>query len=165
MTPTQYNRKGVHNLTIQDAMNDGARGPYLGALLDNCHSQQQLGFPKVKATLMGWPDRQLRAEQRKMLKASFGMFGHNAKKMLVLIEAEIAARKRAAWMTPAQYIEALRKLGLTPYAAALYIGISIRQSLRYASGESKIPGPVAKLIRMMLKEAKSNPQLWPPTVT
>ena len=50
-------------------------------------------------------------------------------------------------MTSASYIEALRKLGLTPYAAAPVIGVSIRQSLRYASGDTPIPEVVAKLVR------------------
>ena len=75
--------------------NEGARGPYVGAFLDNCQSQEDLGFPKAKLMLMGWPNRQLWNEQREMLKASFGIFGNNAKKMLTLIEAEMAAREAA----------------------------------------------------------------------
>ena len=71
----------------------GQRGPYLGAFLDNSHSQELAGFPKAREVLKGWTDAQLEKEQREELKASFGaMFGHNAKKMLALIEAEIAAR-------------------------------------------------------------------------
>lgn len=72
---------------------DGARAPYIGCTLDNCHAQEQLGFPKAKVALMGFTNAELECEQREMLKASFGrMFGHNAKKMLALIEAEMAAR-------------------------------------------------------------------------
>lgn len=70
-----------------------ARASYAGAFLDNCHAQELAGFPKARAKLVGWPDEQLERERREMLKASFDrMFGHNAKKMLVIIEEEIAVR-------------------------------------------------------------------------
>ena len=57
-------------------------------------------------------------------------------------------------MTAKQYVAALERFDLTPYAAAPVIGVSIRQSLRYASGESAVPESVAKLLRAMaiLKE-------------
>jgi hypothetical protein len=61
--------------------------------LDNCLSQEEAGFPKAKATLSACSDDDLRREYHQTLKDSFGaMFGHNAKKMLVLVEAEIARR-------------------------------------------------------------------------
>jgi hypothetical protein len=60
-------------------------------------------------------------------------------------------------MSPTQYIEALRELGLTPYGGARHIGVSIRQSLRYASGKTEIPEPVAKLITMMIATKRETP--------
>jgi hypothetical protein len=58
------------------------------------------------------------------------------------------ARKPA--MSAKQYVSALAKLGkagLTPYAAAPVLGISVRQSLRYAA-DGRVPATVAKLVRM-----------------
>lgn len=56
-------------------------------------------------------------------------------------------------MTPAQYTAALRKLGLTvaSKATAETLGVAIRQSMRYASGEQPVSAPVAKLLRAMVK--------------
>lgn len=76
------------------ASDAGARAPYSGAFLDNSHSEEQKGYPKARSQLMGWSDEQLEKERRENLKGSFNqMFGMNAKKMLDVIEAEIAARK------------------------------------------------------------------------
>jgi hypothetical protein len=64
----------------------------------------------------------------------------------------MAARKPAMTMT--EFRQALRSLGMTPYRAAPYLGVSIRQAHRYASGETGVPGPVAKVVRELLKAAK-----------
>jgi hypothetical protein len=53
-------------------------------------------------------------------------------------------------MTPAQYTVQLQELGLTPYAAGPVLGISRRQSIRYAQGDSVIPEVVAKLVKAMV---------------
>lgn len=50
-------------------------------------------------------------------------------------------------MTQLQYLAALHKLKLTPYAAAKVLGISLRQSHRYASGEQSVKETVARLLR------------------
>ena len=56
-------------------------------------------------------------------------------------------------MTTAQYLAALKKLGLTPSGqqTAEALGLSLRQCQRIASGDSGVPGPVDKLLRFMLK--------------
>ena len=57
-------------------------------------------------------------------------------------------------MTTAQYLAALRKLGLTPSSklAAEALGVSLRQAQYYAAGRP-IPAPVAKLLRLMVDVA------------
>lgn len=53
------------------------------------------GYPRCKAVLAETSDEQLEKDRYENLKASFGsLFGHNAKKLLVLIESEIERRKR-----------------------------------------------------------------------
>lgn len=52
-------------------------------------------------------------------------------------------------MTPAQYLNALDKLGYNAYTAHTVLGISLRQSFRLASGESAVPEPVARLLHML----------------
>ncbi len=54
-------------------------------------------------------------------------------------------------MTKDQYLKSLHKLNLTPYGAAAVLGISIRQSHRYASGEQAVSAPVAKLLACYLE--------------
>jgi hypothetical protein len=58
-------------------------------------------------------------------------------------------------MTTAQYLKALRALGLTPAskATATALGLSLRQAQRIAAGESKVPGPVAQLLACLLKRS------------
>jgi peptidase E len=58
-------------------------------------------------------------------------------------------------MTKTQYLKALSALNLTPYSAAPYLGISIRQSHRYASGEQPVAEPIALLLAMYLKHGLS----------
>lgn len=51
-------------------------------------------------------------------------------------------------MTPKQYVANLKKLGLSVYASGPILGISMRQSQRYASGETEIPATIAKLLEI-----------------
>ena len=59
-------------------------------------------------------------------------------------------------MTPTQYREAIKALGLSQERAGDWLGIGKRTSQNYALGESRIPEPVAKLLRIMI-ELKLNP--------
>jgi hypothetical protein len=54
-------------------------------------------------------------------------------------------------MSADEYTRALEKMGWTPYAAALPLGISLRQSHRYASGNQPVKPAVARLLRMYLR--------------
>ena len=55
-------------------------------------------------------------------------------------------------MTTKQYLAALKTLGLTPASlkTAAAIGLSPRQARRVAAGESHVPEPVAKLLRLVI---------------
>lgn len=57
-------------------------------------------------------------------------------------------------MTPVQYRIALARLGLTPasQATAQRLGVGIRSSQRYASGERRVPKPIENLLNEMLKQ-------------
>lgn len=56
-------------------------------------------------------------------------------------------------MTKEEYLAALKKLGLTHASreTALYLGISIRQSQRFADGENQIPRTLDLLLHMYLR--------------
>jgi len=56
-------------------------------------------------------------------------------------------------MNREQYLAALKRLDLPPAGKATIaaLGVSKRQAIRYAQGDSAIPGPVARLLRMYLK--------------
>lgn len=56
-------------------------------------------------------------------------------------------------MTNAQYLQALKKLGLTPASkvTAQVLGMSVRQLIRVGNGESEVPEPVAKLLHMLIR--------------
>ncbi len=54
-------------------------------------------------------------------------------------------------MTAAQYRQAIAKLGLSQHRAADWLGISRRTSQGYALGESPVPEPTAKLLRLMAR--------------
>jgi hypothetical protein len=54
-------------------------------------------------------------------------------------------------MTKTQYCKALAELNLTPYSAARVLGISLRQSHRYASGEQPVKATVALLLQAYLR--------------
>jgi hypothetical protein len=49
-------------------------------------------------------------------------------------------------MTPAQYIAALKDLGLEHANAPQWLGISMRQSFRYAAGTQQVSAPVCLLL-------------------
>lgn len=61
-------------------------------------------------------------------------------------------------MTPAQFRNALDKLGLSQRQAALAFGISWRQINRYAQGTSRIPEPLAKLLTLTIKQSSQKHQ-------
>jgi hypothetical protein len=54
-------------------------------------------------------------------------------------------------MTPTQYRAACAKLGITVYASAKALGVAERTAQRYALGEQRIPEPIAKLLRAMIR--------------
>jgi hypothetical protein len=60
-------------------------------------------------------------------------------------------------MTPAQYKKALNALGVTVASKKVeeLIGITVRQSMRFASGENQIPGPIEKLLKCLQEVAAS----------
>jgi len=51
-------------------------------------------------------------------------------------------------MTAAQFKAALRRLRLSVYAGGPALGLSLRQAQRVAAGDSPVPRPVAKLLRL-----------------
>jgi hypothetical protein len=55
-------------------------------------------------------------------------------------------------MTKEQYLKSLKKLGLTVSGKATQeaLGLSPRQLRRLASGDSEIPGPVEKLLELLV---------------
>lgn len=54
-------------------------------------------------------------------------------------------------MTPKQYRAAIDRLGLSQVKAAAFLGVSPRQSRRWALGEGEIPKAEATLLRVMIK--------------
>jgi hypothetical protein len=60
-------------------------------------------------------------------------------------------------MTPIQYRAAIKALGLSQERAGDWLGIGRRTSQSYALGETRIPEPVAKLLRLTIK-LKLNPE-------
>ena len=59
-------------------------------------------------------------------------------------------------MTPSQYRAAIKALGLSQERAGDWLGIGRRTSQSYALGETRIPEPVAKLLRLTV-ELKLDP--------
>lgn len=71
-----------------------------------------------------------------------------------------AARAAAAApMTGQQYQAALATLGISNYAFAPRIGISLRTAQSYAGDETRIPGPLAALLRLALKHPSVKAEL------
>ena len=54
-------------------------------------------------------------------------------------------------MTPNQYRDAIKRLGLSQRKAAALLGIDERQSRRWAAGDAGIPESAAKLLRLMIR--------------
>ena len=54
-------------------------------------------------------------------------------------------------MTTDEYRAALDKLGLSIVGSAEYLGLSRRQSQRYANGISPVADPVAKILRLAIQ--------------
>lgn len=71
----------------------------------------------------------------------------------VLAEAAEVIEIAESNMTTAQYLAALKKLDLSPSGkqTAEALGLSLRQCQRIASGDSAVPGPVDRLLRLMLE--------------
>ena len=53
-------------------------------------------------------------------------------------------------MTARQFDAALKQLGLSVYASAKVLCISLRQAQRYSSGEAPVPPSIAKLLRALI---------------
>jgi hypothetical protein len=66
-----------------------------------------------------------------------------------------AAEALADWtpgdMTPKQYKDAIKTLGLSQQRAGEWLGVAPRTSQGYALGEYPVPEPIAKLLRLMVK--------------
>jgi hypothetical protein len=62
-------------------------------------------------------------------------------------------KQPAGRMTDKEYVATLKKLQLTTAgkATAKALGLGVRHCQRIASGETKVPGPVEKLLGMYLK--------------
>jgi hypothetical protein len=54
-------------------------------------------------------------------------------------------------MTRSEYNFVLHELGLTSYSAPAALGISRRQSYRYAAGDQPVPDVVAKLLAALIE--------------
>jgi hypothetical protein len=54
-------------------------------------------------------------------------------------------------MTANQYRAALKKIGISNYAAAPWLGISRRAAQGYALGETSVPQPIARLLRLVMQ--------------
>lgn len=66
------------------------------------------------------------------------------------LERRYHSRALAAPMTASEYRAVLEALELTQAAAGLILGITVRQSQRYAAG-SQIPKLVAVVLRLLLR--------------
>lgn len=54
-------------------------------------------------------------------------------------------------MTANQYRAAIDRLNLSQAQAAVFLGVSLKQSQRWANAHAPVPEAVAKLLRLMLK--------------
>jgi len=54
-------------------------------------------------------------------------------------------------MTPAQFRDAIARLGLSQGSAGRWLGISPSAAERYARGEYPVPQPTAMLLRLVMK--------------
>jgi len=53
-------------------------------------------------------------------------------------------------MTARQFNAALKQLGISVYASARVLCISLRQAQRYSAGEAPVPPSIAKLLRALI---------------
>jgi hypothetical protein len=60
-------------------------------------------------------------------------------------------KKSQEEMTPEEYRTALATLGLSIAGSAEHLGLSRRQSQRYANGATPVADPVAKLLRLAVR--------------
>jgi DNA-binding transcriptional regulator YiaG len=68
----------------------------------------------------------------------------------------------AAPMTGKQYQAALAELGISNYAFAPLVGLALRTAQNYAGDARRIPGPLAALLRLLLKHPRLKAELFPP---
>ena len=68
-------------------------------------------------------------------------------------------------MTTEEYRAALDKLGLSIVGSAEHLGLSRRQSQRYANGTSPVADPVAKLLRLAIRTGLSADDSRPSDLT
>jgi len=61
-------------------------------------------------------------------------------------------------MTPDEFREIIRKLGLSQIAAARLLGVNARTSRRWASGERDIPPPAVRFLRYLIATKKTGEQ-------
>jgi len=61
-------------------------------------------------------------------------------------------------MSPAEFHKLIERLDLSVYAAARTLGVSISTAQRYANGNSSIPEPVARLLRMIVEREHAKPK-------
>ena len=54
-------------------------------------------------------------------------------------------------MTPFQYKDAIKALGLSQRAAGKFLGVDERTSRRWIAGDAQVPESAAKLLRLMIK--------------
>ena len=62
-------------------------------------------------------------------------------------------------MTAKEFNQALGKIGLSVYASAKALGISLRQAQRYSAGGSTVNATVAKLLRLAVRSKATPEQL------
>jgi hypothetical protein len=58
--------------------------------------------------------------------------------------------RRGIVMTARQFDAALKQLGISVYASAKVLCISIRQAQRYSSGEAPVPPSITKLLSALI---------------
>jgi hypothetical protein len=68
---------------------------------------------------------------------------------------DIMTTKRNGGMTRREYRDMLDHLQIGVVEAGKVFGMSKRQAIRYAQGDSKIPTPVAKLVRLTAAQSKT----------
>lgn len=74
---------------------------------------------------------------------------------LAFLRAQLARARRHKkpyeMMTAEEYRATLDKFGVSIVGSAEYLGVSRRQSQRYADGTTSVPNPVAKLLRLAIR--------------